>query len=147
MNSNPEQNPKNQMNQQKKLKKLQKFLKSIPTKEFIRQIKQLISKKYTLYAILDYKRDEEYSNMYIRVILPKENSLNYIEYFPCVKKLVLLDSVPIDENLPHLLIKKIKNKLNKNIKVEELDAAHNIDDEDDDVQEVDDLIYNCYGDS
>ena len=96
---------------------------------------------------LKWKRDKEYSFMSVTVVVPGENSLNFFNYYPAVDNLVLLNSLPINQNSCPYLIQKVKNKLNQNTTVEELDAAHNIDDDCVDVQEVDDLIFNWYGDS
>ena len=140
-------NQSNQVNQPKKLKKLLKTLKSTPTNVFIKRIKEILSENYSLYEILGWKRDKKYSSVFVRVVIPGEDSLNLFRYYPAVDNLILLDSLPIDQNSCPYFLQELKNKLNQNTTVEELDAAHDIDDDNADVQEVDDLIFNCYGDS
>ena len=135
-------NQSNQGNQQNKLE----LLKSIPTHVFKKRIKELLSKKYSLYEILEWKRDKKCSSMLVKVVILGENSLNFFSYCPVANDLTLLNSLPFDQNSCPYFLQELKNKLNQNTTVEELDAAHDIDDDNVDVQEVDDLIFNFYGD-
>ena len=109
-------NQSNQGDQQNKLE----LLKSIPTHVFKKRIKELLSEKYSLYEILGWKRDKKYSSMFVRVVVPGEDSLNLFRYYPAVDNLILLDSLPIDQNSCPYFLQELKNKLNQkeeNLKV------------------------------